>query len=204
MLALLGALGLALSPINTTPVANYTTNVVNEDPEPTPEPEEDPTWKEKITELLNSQLVSNIVNWCITGGSFVALIVVFAKYKAAKYKTTMDISKDIEEHAIKYFTDYVTEYYDKALDGLNKGQAIIQANMNVVVNAFVLAQDHTAKGKAALLEYLDRNIKTEDKEVKETIEVQQEKTEEQIEKEEEVMNKIHEDDEESPKPEPVD
>lgn len=197
MLALLGALGLALNPVNTTPVANYTTNVVNEDPEPTPEPEEDPTWKDKITDLLNNQLVSNIVNWCITGGSFVALIVVFAKYKAAKYKTTMDISKDIEEHAIKYFTDYVTNYYDKALEGLNKGQAIIEKNMTVIVNAFILAQDHTAKGKAALLEYLDRNIEKKDEETKEKIEEQQEKTNAQIEKEDEVIEKIQNDDEES-------
>lgn len=198
MLALFGALGLALCPVNT---ATKPVEPLTEEPEPTPDPEEE-DWKKKFQELMDKIGISNIIHYVLEGGSLVALVIVFAKYKAAKCKTTMEISKDIEDHAIKGFTDYVVKYYDTKLDVLTKGQYIIQENMDVVVNAFVLAQDRTAQGKAALLAYIDKNYKTEDKEVKIVIEEQKDKVDEQIKKEDEVIEKIQK--EEEPQPEPVD
>lgn len=198
MLALFGALGLALCPVNT---ATKPVEPLTEEPEPTPDPEEE-DWKQKFQELLDKVGISNIISYCLTGGTMVGLIVTFAKYKAAKYKTTMQVSDEIKEQAIKEFTDYVVKYYDTALDKLSKGQVIIEKNMTVLVNAFVLAQDSTAKGRAALLEYLNKNIEKKDEETQEKIEEQQEKTEEQIKKEDEVIKKIQK--EEEPQPEPVD
>lgn len=193
MLALLGALGLALSPVNTT-VKPVQATVLRE------EPEEEKTWKEKLQELMENQLINNIIQYVMSGSALTALVVMTAKYKGAKNKTIKEMCDEISNVSMEDFKKYVEKYYDGKIALLEKASKLTQDQMNMLIKCFILMQDRSAEGKAALLAYIDTVTKqTQDEEVKEVLEEQKEKVEEQIAKEDEVIEKIQEEE----KPEPV-
>lgn len=152
-----------------------------------------------IEDLKSNQYIGWIVTWVIDSGFLTALIIVVAKYRKYKSMTTDELNKVIQEKAVKEITKAVKELDETQLKAITKSIEDINAELDVLQKCFILAQDKSPSGKAALMEYLDANVKAkskteeDNKEVKEAIAEQKQDAEQTIEKEEKVLEKVKDD-----------
>lgn len=153
--------------------------VLAEEPEPEPEvveeTEQEPTLDEFKAEVqawmsqyMEESLVVKIITWMVDAGVLSALFVVYLKYRKYKHTTIEDLTK--------YFGDKVGIWLKENFDKLSEEQIAkitksvddLEKSNETIMKVLVLMQDNTAKGKAALIEYL--GSKTDSEEVKEATE----------------------------------
>lgn len=149
--------------------------------EPTEEPEiteEDLKTKvnDWLSQYVDQQLVSNIINWAIDTGLLGALFAVVVKYNKLKTKTVDDLIKEFENKLKKWFKEEFdklsAEQIKKVIDGIENAEN----KMDCVMKAFVLMQDKTADGKIAMLDLIAKN--TSNSEVVEIVEKEKDKVKE--------------------------
>lgn len=120
---------------------------------------------------LQESMVAQIISWLIETGVLGALVVIFLKYRKHKHTTIEDITK-LAGESIKTQLGENFKGMDantKVMIGdVIKTVADLSEKMNVLLQAFALAQDPTSEGRIAMLK-LVQGI-AEDKQVVEKIE----------------------------------
>ena len=169
--------------VETTPATTETIETTEEDIE---------TFKQEVSEWLSKwfdeQQVKQIIQWLVDSGVLIALFGVVLKYK--KYKNT-----SIEELFVKVKTelkDYLEENFKKMsgeeIQKIVKSIETLEQSTETIMKVLVLAQDSTAKGKVALIEYL--GTKTNNVEVKELANQVNEVIEKQEQVKQEIIDKV--------------
>lgn len=125
-----------------------------------------------MNQYMEESLVVKIITWMVDAGVLSALFVVYLKYRKHKSMTIEDL---LNEYKTK-MGEWLRENFDKLsaeqIDKINASLDSLEQSNETIMKVLVLMQDNTAKGKAALIEYL--GSKTDNKEVKEAaIEVSQ-------------------------------
>lgn len=125
-----------------------------------------------MNQYMEESLVVKIITWMVDAGVLSALFVVYLKYRKHKSMTIEDL---LNEYKAK-MGEWLRENFDKLsveqIDKINASLDSLEQSNETIMKVLVLMQDNTAKGKAALIEYL--GSKTDNKEVKEAaIEVSQ-------------------------------
>lgn len=164
-----------------------------EETEETAEVEETPTPEidEEAGKLLDTLKafaekaeLTNIINWFINSGAMVAIVGVLTKYR--KYKS-MTIEEMLEQFKGKVEDKMGESFKELSSDSLNKlcdKISDLEHANETIMKVLVLMQDNTAKGRAALIEYL--GSKTSSQEVKEAANEVQEELKAQEEQKEQV------------------
>lgn len=166
---------------------------------PTDIPEEEKNefeeFKQHIEEYLatyfEQSLVSKVITWAIDAGVLSALFFVYRKYSKYKHTTIEDMIKMFKEEMEKWLKEKADELTVEQVDTIKKSIETLEESNETIMKVLVLMQDNTAKGKAALIEYL--GSKTNSKEVKEAVSNVQEKLEEKEKVEEEIKDKVKDD-----------
>lgn len=150
-----------------------------EDPPAVAEEEVEPTlddFKAEVqawmSQYMEESLVVKIITWMVDAGVLSALFVVYLKYRKHKSMTIEDL---LNEYKAK-MGEWLKENFDKLskdeIDKLTNAIDDLEKSNETIMKVLVLMQDNTAKGKAALIEYL--GSKTDNKEVKDAaVEVSQ-------------------------------
>lgn len=138
----------------------------------------------------DKQLIADLS--VVVTGVVTYLIVIFINIKYGKYKKG-NVTEIIESFK-KIDADHLKESLKTAYEKIEKLESVIvelkQSN-ETIMKVLVLAQDNTAKGKVALLEYL--GSKTNNQEIKEAKAEVQKELEAQIETQKEVNEKVEKD-----------
>ena len=125
-----------------------------------------------MSQYMEESLVVKIITWMVDAGVLSALFVVYLKYRKHKSMTIEDL---LNEYKAK-MGEWLKENFDKLskdeIDKLTNAISTLEQSNETIMKVLVLMQDNTAKGKAALIEYL--GSKTDNKEVKDAaVEVSQ-------------------------------
>lgn len=159
------------------------------------EEEEFETFKEKVTEYLGEYLeqsmVAKIITWAIDAGVLAALFFVYRKYSKYKHTTIEDMLAMFREQMEKWLKEKTDELSKEQITKITNAVNELEKSNETIMKVLVLMQDNTAKGKAALIEYL--GSKTESEEVKKAVEVVNEKLVEKERKDEEVKDAVKND-----------
>lgn len=159
------------------------------------EEEEFETFKEKVTEYLGEYLeqsmVAKVITWAIDAGVLAALFFVYRKYSKYKHTTIEDLMKMFEVKMEKWLKEKTDELSKEQIAKITNAVNELEKSNETIMKVLVLMQDNTAKGKAALIEYL--GSKTESEEVKQAVEVVNEKLVEKERKDEEVKDAVKND-----------
>jgi len=141
-----------------------------------------------MSQYMEESLVVKIITWMVDAGVLSALFVVYLKYRKHKSMTIEDM---LNEYKAK-MGEWLKENFDKLsveqIDKINESLATLEQSNETIMKVLVLMQDNTAKGKAALIEYL--GSKTDSKEVKDAAEEVSQVLEEQEKATAEVKDKV--------------
>lgn len=159
------------------------------------EEEEFETFKEEVQEYLGEYLeqsmVAKIISWAVDAGVLAALFFVYRKYSKYKHTTIEDLMKMFETKMEKWLKEKTDELSKEQIAKITNAVNELEKSNETIMKVLVLMQDNTAKGKAALIEYL--GSKTESEEVKQAVEVVNEKLIEKERKDEEVKDAVKND-----------
>lgn len=155
--------------------------VVHAEEEPEQEPEvaeveteQEPTldeFKEEVQEWMSQymeeSMVAKIIGWLADAGILTALLAVYIKYRKYKHTTIEDLLNKFKLQ----MGDWLKENFDKLsveqIDKIKQSITDLEKSNEVMMKVLVLMQDNTAKGKAALIEFL--GSKTDNVEVKKAV-----------------------------------
>lgn len=141
----------------------------------------------EVRQWLEGLQLGNLVNWITNSGALVAVIGILTKYKKYKSTTLDDLMKEFKKQIKDHLDDNFKEMANEKIQALVDELKQVQLANETIMKVLVLMQDNTAKGRAALIEYL--GTKTTNEEVKEAAEqvkqelAVQEEQKEQVKKE---------------------
>lgn len=141
-----------------------------------------------MSQYMEESMVVKIVTWLVDAGVLSALLAVYIRYRKYKHTTIEDLLNQFKEKMGEWLKEKTDELSTEQIDKIKKAIEDLEKSNEVVMKVLVLMQDNTAKGKAALIEYL--GSKTESAEIKEAAAEVNEALEEQAKKTEEVNSKV--------------
>jgi len=161
--------------------------VVEEEKEPTIDDfkAEVQAWLEQYME---ESMVVKIINWLADIGVLSALFVVYLKYRKYKHTTIEDLTKQFGDKVGVWLKENFDKLSEEQISQIKDSVAKLEESNETMMKVLVLMQDNTAKGKAALIEFL--GSKTESQEVKEAVKDVNEKLEEQEKITKEIKDKV--------------
>lgn len=169
--------------------------LVEETPEVVEEEEVEPTLDDFklevenwLSQYMEESLVVKIITWLIDAGVLSALFVVYLKYRKYKHTTIEDLTKQFGDKIGVWLKENFDKLSEEQLDTINKNINDLEKSNETIMKVLVLMQDNTAKGKAALIEYL--GSKTESQEVKNAVDEVNVALEEQEKVKAEVVDKV--------------
>jgi len=121
----------------------------------------------KLGEILNVNTIANIVSWLVSSGVLTFGLAVLVKAKKYVCKDNDDIVETFEGKVSEYLQKAFEKLSTDKLAGLTTKLDDLENATETLMKVLVLAQDNTAKGKVALIEYLGKQTKCE--EVKEAV-----------------------------------
>ena len=125
-----------------------------------------------MSQYMEESLVVKIITWMVDAGVLSALFVVYLKYRKHKSMTIEDLLNEYKAKMGEWLKENFDKLSKEEIDKLTNAIDSLEQSNETIMKVLVLMQDNTAKGKAALIEYL--GSKTDNKEVKEAaIEVSQ-------------------------------
>ena len=142
--------------------------------------------QEWMSQYMEESMVVKIITWLIDGGVLSALFVVYLKYRKYKHTTVEDLTKQFSDKIGIWLKENFDKLSTEQIDKITKSVEDLEKSNETIMKVLVLMQDNTAKGKAALIEYL--GSKTDSKEVKDAVLEVNEALEEQ----EQVKTKVNE------------
>ena len=119
------------------------------------------TWLEQYME---ESLVVKIITWLVDAGVLSALFVVYLKYRKYKHTTIEDLTKQFGDKVGIWLKENFDKLSEEQIAKITKSVEDLEKSNETIMKVLVLMQDNTAKGKAALIEYL--GSKTDSEEVK--------------------------------------
>ena len=147
---------------------------VEEVPEVVDEAEVEPTIDEFkaeveqwLSQYMEESMVVKIITWLVDAGVLSALFVVYLKYRKHKSMTIEDLLNQFKEKMGEWLKENFDKLSKEEIDKLTNAIDDLEKSNETIMKVLVLMQDNTAKGKAALIEYL--GSKTENKEVKDAV-----------------------------------
>lgn len=141
-----------------------------------------------LSQYMEESLVVKIITWLIDAGVLSALFVVYLKYRKYKHTTIEDLTKQFGDKIGVWLKENFDKLSEEQLDVINKNINDLEKSNETIMKVLVLMQDNTAKGKAALIEYL--GSKTESQEVKNAVDEVNVALEEQEKVKAEVVEKV--------------
>ncbi len=176
-------------------VVEETEETVEQPTEIVNEIEDEETFKEIAQEFLNKYLeesmVSKIITWAADAGVLTALFFVYRKYSKYKHTTIEDMIKMFKDQMEKWLKEQTDKLSKEEISKITNAINDLENSNETIMKVLVLMQDNTAKGKAALIEYL--GSKTDSREVKEAAVEVSEKLEEIKKKDEEINEAVKDD-----------
>ena len=140
--------------------------------------------KDFLSQYIEESAVVKIITWLIDAGVLSALFVVYLRYRKYKHTTVEDLTKQFGDKVGKWLKDSFDKLSEEEIAKITSSIDDLEKANETIMKVLILMQDNTAKGKAALIEYLgsktnSEEIKTAAKEVNETLE-EQHANEEQV------------------------
>lgn len=134
--------------------------------------------KDFLSQYIEESAVVKIITWLIDAGVLSALFVVYVKYRKYKHTTIEDLTKQFGDKVGKWLKENFDKLSKEEIAKITSSIDDLEKANETIMKVLILMQDNTAKGKAALIEYLgsktnSEEIKTAAKEVNETLEEQQ-------------------------------
>jgi len=158
-----------------------------EEPEVAIVEEEEEVISPEIRQWLEGLQLGNLVNWITNSGALVAVLGILTKYKKYKSTTLDDLMKEFKKQIKEHLGENFKEMADEQIQALCEELKQVQLANETIMKVLVLMQDNTAKGRAALIEYLgtkttNEEVKKAAEQVKQELAVQEEQKE-QVKKE---------------------
>lgn len=122
------------------------------------------TWLEQY---LETSMVAKIINWAVDAGVLTALFAVYLKYRKYKHTTLENLIKMFQEKMGVWLKDNFDKLSVEQIEKIQKAIEDLEKSNETMMKVLILMQDNTAKGKAALIEYL--GSKTDNEEVKQAV-----------------------------------
>jgi len=141
-----------------------------------------------MSQYMEESMVIKIINWLVDAGVLSALFIVYLKYRKHKNTTIEDMIKQFGDKIGVWLKENFDKLSEEQIATINENIAKLEDSNETIMKVLVLMQDNTAKGKAALIEFL--GSKTESKEVKEAVKDVNEKLEEQEKITQEIKDKV--------------
>lgn len=139
-----------------------------------------------LSQYMEESMVVKIITWLVDAGVLSALFVVYLKYRKYKHTTIENLTKQFSDKIGIWLKENFDKLSAEQIDKIIKSVDDLEKSNETIMKVLVLMQDNTAKGKAALIEYL--GSKTDSKEVKDAVLEVNEALEEQ----EEIKTKVNE------------
>lgn len=139
-----------------------------------------------LSQYMEESMVAKIITWLIDAGVLTALFAVYLKYRKYKHTTIEDLLTQFKDKMGVWLKENFDKLSAEEIAKLENAIDNLEKSNETIMKVLVLSQDNTAKGKAALIEYL--GSKTDSKEVKEAATQVTETLEEQ----EKVKNEVNE------------
>ena len=139
-----------------------------------------------LSQYMEESMVVKIITWLVDAGVLSALFVVYLKYRKYKHTTIENLTKQFSDKIGIWLKENFDKLSAEQIDKITKSVDDLEKSNETIMKVLVLMQDNTAKGKAALIEYL--GSKTDSKEVKDAVLEVNEALEEQ----EEIKTKVNE------------
>ena len=171
--------------------------------EPTPEVVEEPEPVEEVeptlddfkaeveawlSQYMEESMVVKIITWLVDAGVLSALFVVYLKYRKHKSMTIEDLLNQYKAKMGEWLKENFDKLSKNEIDKLTNAIDNLEKSNETIMKVLVLMQDNTAKGKAALIEYL--GSKTDSKEVESAVNEVSQALEEQEKAVAEVKDKV--------------
>ena len=141
-----------------------------------------------LSQYMEESMVVKIITWLVDAGVLSALFVVYLKYRKHKSMTIEDLLNQFKEKIGEWLKENFDELSKEEIDKLINAIDDLGKSNETIMKVLVLMQDNTAKGKAALIEYL--GSKTDSKEVESAVNEVSQALEEQEKAVAEVKDKV--------------
>ena len=142
--------------------------------EQAPEAEAEPTLDDFKAEVqawmeqyMEESMVVKIITWLVDAGVLSALFAVYLRYRKYKHTTIEDLTKQFGDKVGGWLKENFDALSAEQIDKIKKSIEDLEKSNEIMMKVLVLMQDNTAKGKAALIEYL--GSKTDNTEVKNAV-----------------------------------
>ena len=123
--------------------------------------------QEWLSQYMEESLVVKIITWLVDAGVLSALFVVYLKYRKHKSTTVEDMIKQFGDKIGIWLKDNFDQLSEEQIEKVIESINNLEKSNETIMKVLVLMQDNTAKGKAALIEYL--GSKTDNAEVKNAV-----------------------------------
>lgn len=147
--------------------------------------------QEWLSQYMEESMVVKIITWLVDAGVLTALFAVYLKYRKYKHTTIEDLTKQFGDKVGVWLKENFDKLSEEQIATINQSIDNLEKSNETMMKVLVLMQDNTAKGRAALVEFL--GSKTESEEVKETVAQVSETIQEQEKTNEEVKSKVADD-----------
>ena len=150
--------------------------IITEEEQPAPESEAEPEptlddFKAEVSDWLSQymeeSMVVKIITWMIDAGVLTALFAVYLKYRKYKHTTIEDLTKQFGDKVGVWLKENFDKLSAEQIDKIKQSVDDLEKSNETIMKVLVLMQDNTAKGKAALIEYL--GSKTDSPEIKQAV-----------------------------------
>lgn len=141
-----------------------------------------------LSQYMEESMVVKIITWLVDAGVLSALFVVYLKYRKHKSMTIEDLLNQFKNKMGEWLKENFDKLSKEEINKLTNAIDDLEKSNETIMKVLVLMQDNTAKGKAALIEYL--GSKTDSKEVESAVNEVSQALEEQEKAVAEVKDKV--------------
>ena len=120
-----------------------------------------------MEQYMEESMVAKIITWLVDAGVLSALFAVYLKYRKYKHTTIEDLTKQFGDKVGEWLKENFDKLSAEQIQGIKDTINKLEQSNETMMKVLILMQDNTAKGKAALLEYL--GSKTDNVEVKQAV-----------------------------------